>query len=698
MKKVKILLILFVVMAFIGGIYLGRKWQPDTTSEGVHDHSDHTQSPKAESKKAEVWTCSMHPQIRQPKSGKCPICGMTLIPVKEDSSSEARPRELKLSAAARSLAGIQVAPVERKTVQNDIRMVGKVDYDETRLAYITSWVPGRLDRLFVDYTGVPVKKGDHMVSIYSPEVLTAQEELLQAIQTVRELKNSDVAIIRETARATVEASREKLRLWGLTREQIKTIETSGKPTDHITIYSPIGGIVIHKNAVEGIYVQTGSRIYTIADLTQVWIKLDAYETDLPWLRFGQEIEFYTESYPGEIFTGRIAFIDPVLNEKTRTVKVRVNVSNLDGKLKPNMFVRAIVRPNVAQGGRVIDAALAGKWISPMHPEIVKDEPGICDICGMPLVKAESLGFVAPNEGDAQAPLVIPASAPLITGKRAVVYVQSQKDTSRFEGRVVTLGSRAGDYYIVENGLDEGERVVVNGNFKIDSALQLLAKPSMMSPEGGVSPTGHQHHGATDSGLQNKPNIKADGLPSDQPSTVVFRNLPETFTRQLDDVLITYFAIQKYLSQDNFVDANKSSKKFLDGLKRIDMSLLSGESHMSWMNALAELQKSTSMIDKAQSIEDARMGFAVLSEALADVVTRFGDGLTQNVIRFHCPMAFNDRGAKWLQNQEEVENPYFGQAMLRCGEKVEVLSSQQGKRSVKDEGQPEMNHEGSHRHD
>ena len=477
MKK-NFVFVLVVILAFVGGYVL--KYSP-SSHQKEHVHETDSGDSGKETESGEIWTCSMHPQIRQPKPGKCPICGMTLIPVKSDSDAKSGPRELTLSENAQKLAAIQVAPVERKTVKNEIRMVGKVDYDETRLSTITAWVPGRLDRLYVDYTGVPVQKGDHLVYIYSPDILTAQEELLQAIQTVKDLEKSDVSIIRQTASATVEATREKLRLWGLTSEQIKTIERSGKPTDHITIYAPIGGIVIHKNAVEGIYVQTGTKIYTIADLTQVWVKLDAYESDLSWLRYGQEVEFYTEAYPNETFIGRIAFIDPVLNEKSRTIKVRVNVPNTEGKLKPNMFVRALVRSSIAEGGKIVDRSLAGKWVSPMHPEIIKDAPGLCDICSMPLVKAESLGFVTKKKIKTEAPLVIPVPAPLITGTRAVVYVQSPTDPSRFKGRVIKLGTRAGNYYIVDDGLEEGEMVVTNGNFKIDSALQIQAKPSMMSP-------------------------------------------------------------------------------------------------------------------------------------------------------------------------------------------------------------------------
>ncbi|KHE92689.1 MAG: hypothetical protein SCABRO_01549 [Candidatus Scalindua brodae] len=199
-------------------------------------------------------------------------------------------------------------------------MVGKVDYDETRLGYITAWISGRLDRLYVDYTGVAVKKGDHMVYIYSPELYSTQDELIQVLKRTR--KQEGVTSVFPDVADLLEPVRERLRLWGMTKEQIQEIEESEKPSDHLTVYSPMSGIVIQKNRQEGDYVNTGDRIYTVADLNQVWVMLDAYESDLVWLRYGQEIIFTTEAYPGEEFVGRIAFIDPVLNDKTRTVKVR----------------------------------------------------------------------------------------------------------------------------------------------------------------------------------------------------------------------------------------------------------------------------------------------------------------------------------------------------------------------------------------
>ncbi|QHI70087.1 efflux RND transporter periplasmic adaptor subunit [Tichowtungia aerotolerans] len=441
------------------------------TAAPEHDEAAHT-----EEAAPEVWTCSMHPQIKLPKPGLCPICAMDLIPL--GSGGEEGPRELTVSETAKKLMQIETVPVERRFAAADVRMVGKADYDETRTTFITSRMPGRLDRLFVDYTGIPVKKGDHLASIYSPELLSAQEELLQAIRSVDSLKQSGSDIVRSVSQSTVEAVREKLRLWGLPKEQIQEIEKRGSTVDHLTIYSPVSGIVIHKNALEGSYVKTGDTLYTVADLSRIWIQLEAYESDLPWLRYGQKVTFTAEALPGETFEGTIAFIDPVLNASSRTINVRVNVDNPQQKLKPGMFVRANAHPLIAEDGTVAAPSLAGKWISPMHPEIIKDEPGSCDVCGMPLVPAEELGYVTE---DATAPLVIPATAPLITGTRAVVYIEVPgKEAPTYEGREITLGPKAGDVFIVRAGLTEGERVVTQGAFKLDAELQIHAKPSMMS--------------------------------------------------------------------------------------------------------------------------------------------------------------------------------------------------------------------------
>ena len=479
-KKTRI--IVLVVAAFVVG-YIVRGPEVEVKEKAKHANTHEEQS---------WWTCSMHPQIRQPKPGKCPICFMDLIPV-STTGGDIGQRQISLSNEAIKLMEIETTLVERKFVEAEIRMVGKIDYDETRVKYITAWVPGRIDRLYVDYTGITVSKGDHMVYLYSPELLSAQAELLQAVRAAGNIKPGVSGLINRSIMATLEAAREKLRLLGLTQEQIAEIEKTGQPVDHLTIYAPIGGVVIHKNATEGMYIQTGTKIYTIADLSRLWVKLDAYESDMMWIRYGQDVEFETEAYPGKVFKGTISFIDPVLNPKTRTVKLRVNVESPNGKLKPEMFVRAVVRARVAQGGRVMDKAMASKWICPMHPDVVKESYSTCDICGMDLVTTESLGYVKADV-PTEAPLVIPATAALITGKRAVVYVRlPDMEKPAYEGREIVLGPRTGDYYIVKSGLAEGEIVVTKGNFKIDSALQIQAKPSMMNPEGEKAPTGHHGH-------------------------------------------------------------------------------------------------------------------------------------------------------------------------------------------------------------
>ena len=482
LSRTTLKIILVVLVAFVLG-YLIRGWRVSSQPNTEHIH--------AAQDKEQIWTCSMHPQIRQRRPGKCPICFMDLVPV--DSSGEAGLREISFSKDALKLMEIQTSPVERKFVEAQIRMVGKVDYDETRLKHITAWVPGRIDRLYVDFTGTQVIKGDHMVYLYSPELISAQAEFLQAAKSVQNIKPDSSELIKRSIRATLEAASEKLRLLGLTEKQIETIEKTGQPADYITIYAPIGGIVINKHVTEGTYVQTGTKVYTIADLSQLWVQLDAYESDMMWIRYGQEVEFTTEAYPGEVFKGQISFISPTVNPRTRTIKVRLNVSNPEEKLKPDMFVRAIVRSKIASGGKVMDADMAGKWICPMHPSVVKETTGKCDICQMDLVTTESLGFLKAELPD-QAPLVIPATAALITGKRAVVYVRKPNaEKPTFEGREVVLGPRAGDYYLVKTGLTEGEVVVSKGNFKIDSALQIQAKPSMMSPQGQKVPMEHHEH-------------------------------------------------------------------------------------------------------------------------------------------------------------------------------------------------------------
>ncbi len=434
------------------------------------------------------WTCSMHPQVRLPEAGDCPICGMDLI--EADAGAGGGAPRVALSAQASQLAAIETAVVERRSVSVHLTLVGKVSYDETRLARITARFGGRIERMFVDYSGTRVERGDHLYELYSPELLVAQQELIEAVRRRRRLQGAGSGSSLIGATATLEAAREKLRLWGLQRWQIDRIVQLGRPQRNVTIYAPIGGIVTLSGALEGSYVNTGTPVFEIADLEKVWVVLDAYESDVQWLRYGQRLTFDVASYPGERFEGSVSFVSPTMDPKTRTVKVRVNVANPGLRLKPGMFVRATVDVPIGggdeAGGQDALTNLAGKWICPMHPEVQRDRKGTCSVCGMKLVKAEAHWLVGPalaGDADGVMPLVVPHSAPLWTGRRSVVFVEEAgAEEPTYALREVVLGTRAGDWYVVVEGLAEGERVVREGAFKLDSALMIRGDRSATSPD------------------------------------------------------------------------------------------------------------------------------------------------------------------------------------------------------------------------
>ena len=640
LKNNKITIGLILIAFFLG------LWIPngDSTAKVATNNESH-------SSETQVWTCSMHPNVQLPVSGQCPICFMDLIPLESESGS-LQPNQLSMSESAMKLASIETIPAAYGIAKMEIHLSGKVEYDESRIRNITAWVPGRLERMFVDYTGITVNKGDHMMELYSPEVYTAQEELIQARKLV-ESSSGQSAFGQKNVKATLAASREKLRLMGLLDKQIKKIESSESPTNLITVYSPMTGVVIQKNGVEGAYVKTGTNIYTIADLSRVWVIFDAYESDLPWLAFGQNVTFSAEAIPGETFKGHIAFIDPVLDAKTRTVKVRMNVQNPDGLIKPGMFVQGTIQATLDGDGKAINPELANKWICPMHPEVVRDQKGDCEVCGMDLVKSESMGLIN-TSGQKQENLLIPASAVLKTGNRAIVYVQIPGTDPTFEGREVVLGSRVGDQYIVKYGLKEGELVVRKGNFKIDSAMQIAAKPSMMNPAGGSSGRGHNHGGS---------------MPSKQIQTMENYESTAPFQKAKSLIIDAYFISQAALVKDDF----KESKTALFAMnivlsatipKSFDLSEKATE---KWNEIRDKLISDTEHAQHWKSIDEVRLSFNGVSQSMLVLEQSFGHESEESYYEIFCPMAFNKTGASWLSKEKDVNNPYFGASTLKCGE-------------------------------
>lgn len=592
-----------LALALLAVFFLGRSFQ---NAPREVDHA----APQNEAV-ASVWTCSMHPQIQMPEPGQCPICGMDLIPVTRDTGTDDGPRSLTLSAHAQALAKVETTPVSRRSVETTLRMVGKLSADETRVREIAAWVPGRIDRLHVDYTGVAVRTGQELFDLYSPDLYSAQQELIQAIRASAQLTNSGMESTRLSATRTINAARQRLRLWGLTETQVAEIENRGEPSDHVTIVAPMSGVVLHKNAVEGSYVKMGTHVYTIADLSLLWLKLDVYESDISWIEVGQVVEFETDVHPGRSFEGTVTFIDPVLDERTRSVKVRVDVPNPDGQLKPGMFARAVLRAAVGvEAGRL--------------------------------------------------PLVIPASAPLITGTRAVVYVADPERPGTYHGREIVLGPRAGDHFVVLSGLEDGELVVSNGSFKIDSALQIRAKKSMMSPEGGVPAPGHDH------GDHPEP------APMAHDTAETIPDIPEDFRRQLDDVVSDYVALSTALSHDDFDAARAAAAALPGALRAIDHDLLPSAAHTRWADSANELSRASTLIAATSDIGGARDAFYDLSEQMIETVRLFGASGETPVFVYHCPMAKRGAGADWIQTTVGTENPYYGSKMFTCGSQTETL--------------------------
>ncbi len=417
-----------IIITLIGGLLLGWLFFHPSENVDIHNHEEHSET------KETIWTCSMHPQIKQSEPGQCPICAMDLVPL-ESVASEGEhvdPNEIQMTESALALASIQTTIVKRGVPEKNIQLLGKVKADERNIAQLTARFGGRIEKLFVNYTGQKVQKGEKLGTIYSPELITAQKELLEALK----FKTSNPSFYK--------AARTKLKLWDLTDVQIDEIENNEEPKTYFEILSPISGTVTKRHVAVGDYIKEGAALFEVIDLSKVWVMFDAYESDLPWIKKGDKIDFTVPSIPGKTYSGKVSYIDPFIDAQTRVAQVRVELNNLHQQLKPEMFTNGILYSDIAENA---------------------------------------------NE------LLIPKSAILWTGKRSVVYVKvPERETASFIYREITLGAEAGNFYVVSEGLDEGEEIATNGVFKIDAAAQLAGKTSMMNPQGTLKSTGHNHAG------------------------------------------------------------------------------------------------------------------------------------------------------------------------------------------------------------
>lgn len=590
------------------GIFLGWAIFGNSGSSVSSDrlHEDHVAE---DHQTGTVYTCAMHPQIRSDKPGNCPLCGMELIPLLEEEDDGAEgDYTIKLTNAAMKIAEVSTSVIQKKAPYKEVYLPGKVMPDERRISQLTARFPGRIEKLHVNFTGQKVKKGQILAQIYSPELVTTQKELFEAMK----LKDTNPNYYR--------AVRNKLKLWDLTESQIDEITNSGEVKFYFDILSPLSGTVTMRHIALGDYIKEGDALFEIIDLSHVWVMFDAYESDIPWVKLRDKIKFTIRSIPDKVFESTVTFIDPVLNPNTRVVGVRTELNNPKDLLKPNMLASGI-----------LNAMLAGN----------KDQ------------------------------LLVPKSAVLWTGKKSVVYVRTNNHDNMFLYTEVTLGADAGDYYVVGGGLNEGDLVASNGVFKIDAAAQLHGKQSMMNPEGGKQSLGG--HAGMDMGGDSKDMKPESDLSAKKKIDV--ENINPKFKSQLGDVVINYLEMKDALVNDNGEKSIIAAKQMKAAIGHVNMKLLiDNDTHMMWMKAARLLKEQIDLLNRENDIEKQRAVFSKISDNLTNVIQVLGVDLGRKALYLQfCPMANDNGGAFWLSMDKDIENPYFGASMLKCGEVRETLT-------------------------
>jgi len=606
MKKYKNYLIaagILILGILIGNVFSGDNNETDAThEEGEHDY---VQDPITK-----LWTCSMHPQIKMEKPGNCPICGMELIPMEDSEISDENiaSNEIVMSEEAIQLANIQTSKVVKSNAKKEVRLLGTIKPDERRLYSQVSHIPGRIETLYVNFTGEKVRKGQRILRLYSPELISAQKELFEAIKS------------KEIYPQLYTASRNKLKLWKLSDNQIDAIVASGKVQEEIDILSDYSGYVMKRNVELGDHVMEGMKLFEIANIDSVWVMFEAYEGDIPWISNGDMVNFRVQAVPGKEFKGKITYIDPFVSQSTRVAKVRVEVKNPGHKLLPEMFANGIVKASIK---------------------------------------------------DAKDALIIPKSAVLWTGKRGVVYIQvPHEKTISFVYREVILGADLGDFYVIESGIEEGEVVATNGVFRIDASAQLIGQKSMMNPEGGKVSTGG-HAGMDMGGDSKSDEAEMESEKEDMSGMIMIdkSKIDSKFKQQLGKVVGEYIILKDALTKDDAPSAQNQTKNISTALENVDMLLLLGDAHNVWMKALKSIDKNISAIERNSNIEEQRKAFGLLGKDLSDVIDMLGVE-TENGQALYlefCPMADNEKGSFWLSYDKEIANPFFGASMISCGE-------------------------------
>ncbi|CAL67896.1 efflux RND transporter periplasmic adaptor subunit [Christiangramia forsetii] len=564
MKKIIIYIGILIAGLLLGYLFFGNSSEEKTAN---HEHE--------QGETETMWTCSMHPQIMQPEPGDCPICGMDLIPA-DASSDGLGADEISMTENAMKLANIQTSIVgQGNGIDGKITLSGKIMESEDQNSVQSSHVGGRIENLNISSTGEKVNRGALLARIYSPELVAAQQELITA------------AKLKESQPSLYNAVRNKLKFWKLSDNQINQIESSGQVTENFPVYSNVSGVVTEKMVQEGDYVERGQGLLKIANLDKVWAVFDAYESQISNLKEGQDLDISINAIPNENFSGKISFINPILDNASRTVEVRVVLNNSNNQLKPGMFVQAAVESTSKSS----------------------------------------------NES-----LEVPKSAVMWTGERSLVYVKTSATEPVFEMREVKLGNSSGETYQVLEGLSSGEEVVTNGTFTVDAAAQLQGKSSMMNQKVEMD---------SEMGMEMK--------------------LSNAFQSQFKQLLPSYFELKDALVAS---DADKTSAIALELLQKTEKINIEGSSEML-SGHIGKIREMLEGISENEKLENQRDHFRILSQQMILVAGNV-EKLDSTIYLQHCPMANSNKGADWLSLSKNIENPYYGEAMLNCGETTKTL--------------------------
>jgi RND family efflux transporter MFP subunit len=366
----------------------------------------------------------MHPQYKSNKPGTAPDCGMDLVPkYAEEQATTMAPGSVMISADKQQLIGVRTAEVKRETLTRDVRTTGQIVADETKIAHVHVKVSGFIEKVFVDYVGQLVKKGQPLFTLYSPDLVSTQQEYLIAKRGEQTLGNSPFTEVAQGSQSLLRSSRERLKLWDINDDQINKLDESGEVSRTLTFYSPITGFVMDRKAFPQTSVTPDTELYTVSDFSTIWVNADIFEYEVPFVKLGQRAEIQLSYYPGKKWNGRVSFIYPTVDPMTRTVKVRLEFPNPDFQLKPQMFDD--VQLKVGYGNQI----------------------------------------------------VVPQEAVLDSGKEQTVFVVHE--AGYFEPRKITTGATLDGKIVVLSGLQAGETVVTSGNFLVDSESRLKSATGSM---------------------------------------------------------------------------------------------------------------------------------------------------------------------------------------------------------------------------